>query len=78
VSLLIGDLAFGAGGQGDEVKVGVLCGSLLAAVLAGVLLRARNRTYRRLWQDEQRDSDGDGTPDVYLDPAPRVEEENPR
>ncbi len=36
VSLLIGDLAFGEGsGRDDHVKVAVLCGSLLAAVLAG-------------------------------------------
>jgi Na+:H+ antiporter, NhaA family len=48
VSLLIGELAFGQGTvQDDHVKVGVLCGSLLAALLATVLLRVRNRTYRR-------------------------------
>ena len=66
VSLLIGDLAYGAGSERDEhVKVGVLCGSLLAAVLAAVVLRRRNRTYRRICEAEERDSDADGTPDVY-------------
>jgi NhaA family Na+:H+ antiporter len=66
VSLLIGDLAYGAGSLRDEhVKVGVLCGSLLAAVLAAVLLRARNRVYRRMCEAEELDSDADGTPDVY-------------
>ena len=66
VSLLIGDLAYGADGTRDEhVKLGVLCGSLLAALLAAVLLRARNRVYRRLCEAEERDSDHDGTPDVY-------------
>ena len=53
VSLLIGDLAYGADGTRDEhVKLGVLCGSLLAALLAAVLLRARNRVYRRLCEAE--------------------------
>lgn len=48
VSLLIGELAFGPGSVLDEhVKIGVLTGSITAAVLASVLLRLRNRTYRR-------------------------------
>jgi len=66
VSLLIGELAYGSGSSADEhVKVGVLAGSLLAALLATALLRARNRTYRRISEAEQIDSDQDGTPDVY-------------
>lgn len=70
VSLLIGDLAYGAASARDEnVKIGVLVGSVLAAVLASVLLRLRNRTYRRLHEAEQRDADRDGTPDVYQRPA---------
>jgi NhaA family Na+:H+ antiporter len=53
VSLLIGELAFDAGSERNEhVKVGVLAGSLLAAALAAVLLRARERTYRRMAQAE--------------------------
>jgi len=48
VSLLIGALAFGTGSPADEhVKVGVLAGSLIAAVLATVVLRSRDRHYRR-------------------------------
>ena len=66
VSLLIGELAYGAGSERDEhVKVGVLVGSLLAAVIAAVVLRLRNRTYRRLCAAEALDSDADGTPDLY-------------
>ncbi|NIZ93394.1 Na+/H+ antiporter NhaA [Kineococcus rubinsiae] len=66
VSLLIGELAFGAGSVRDEhVKVGVLTGSLVSAVLAAVVLRVRNGTYRRLHEEEQVDDDGDGIPDVY-------------
>jgi Na+:H+ antiporter, NhaA family len=49
VSLLIGELAFGGGSVRDEhVKVGVLVGTLTAALLASVLLRMRNRRYRSL------------------------------
>jgi NhaA family Na+:H+ antiporter len=72
VSLLIGELAFGAGSPRDEhVKVGVLVGSVAAALVAAVLLRSRNRTYRRLYEAESRDGDADGIPDVYQqgDPA---------
>ena len=66
VSLLIGELAYGSGSERDEnVKVGVLVGSLLAALVAAAILRLRNRTYRRLCAEEERDSDADGTPDVY-------------
>ncbi|MFI5955306.1 Na+/H+ antiporter NhaA [Cryptosporangium sp. NPDC051539] len=66
VSLLIGELAFGVGSESDEhVKVAVLTGSLIAAILAAVLLRLRNRTYRRLKEEEERDDDRDGIPDVY-------------
>jgi NhaA family Na+:H+ antiporter len=66
VSLLIGELAFGAGSERDEhVKVGVLTGSLLASLLATVVLRLRNRVYRRIWEEETADEDADGIPDVY-------------
>jgi len=66
VSLLIGELAFGGGSpRNDHVKVAVLVGSVGAALLASVVLRARNRVYRRLCEAEERDADGDGVPDVY-------------
>jgi NhaA family Na+:H+ antiporter len=67
VSLLIGDLAYGEGsGRDDIVKVAVLAGSLLAAALAAVVLRLRNRHYRSVWLEESRDGDHDGVPDVYM------------
>nr|WP_196788837.1 Na+/H+ antiporter NhaA [Streptomyces caniscabiei] len=72
VSLLIGELAF----EGDQVltdgvKAAVLTGSLVAAVLASVLLKLRNAKYQALWAAEERDDDLDGIPDVYEqdDPA---------
>ncbi len=66
VSLLIGELAYGAGTEHDEqAKLGILLGSLVAALCAGVLLRLRNRHYRRLCAEESVDLDQDGVPDVY-------------
>jgi NhaA family Na+:H+ antiporter len=66
VSLLIGELAFGAGSaRDDHVKVGVLLGTLTAALLATVVLRLRNRRYRQISAEEQVDLDRDGIPDVY-------------
>ncbi|MGC4806764.1 Na+/H+ antiporter NhaA [Micromonospora sp. DT233] len=69
VSLLIGELAFGLGSERDDhVKVAVLTGSLLAAALAAVVLRARSRFYRRVHAAESVDRDRDGIPDVYQAP----------
>ncbi|ANH37986.1 Na(+)/H(+) antiporter NhaA [Nocardioides dokdonensis FR1436] len=66
VSLLIGELAFGQGSERDDhVKVGVLIGSALAVVLATIVLRSRNRVYKKLWEAEQVDTDRDDIPDVY-------------
>jgi len=66
VSLLIGDLAFGSGSaRDDHVKVGVLVGSVVAALLATIVLRLRNQVYRRLYDAEAADSDNDGVPDVF-------------
>ncbi|MDI5976770.1 Na+/H+ antiporter NhaA [Amycolatopsis magusensis] len=66
VSLLIGELAFGAGSEPDDhARVAILVGSLLAALLAAIILRARNRVYRRIHELENLDQDADGIPDVY-------------
>jgi Na+:H+ antiporter, NhaA family len=66
VSLLIGELAFGTGSARDEhVKIGVLVGTLTAALLAAVVLRLRNRRYRRMCAVETVDADADGVPDVF-------------
>jgi NhaA family Na+:H+ antiporter len=66
VSLLIGELAFGGNSAADDhVKIAVLAGSVAAAVLAAILLRARNRRYRAMWDEETIDQDHDGIPDIY-------------
>jgi len=73
VSLLISELSFGQGDPLDDVaKVGILLGSLLAALLASALLLARNRHYRQRRAEDARDSDGDGVPDAFDDPANAV------
>ncbi len=69
VSLLVGELAFaGDHLRGDHVRIGVLFGTVTAAILATIVLRARNRVYRALADIESRDDDGDGIPDVYRHP----------
>ncbi|GAB2821405.1 Na+/H+ antiporter NhaA [Actinocorallia aurea] len=65
VSLLIGELAFGTGETADHVKIAVLAASLTASLLAAAVLRLRNRAYRRIHEEETRDDDHDGIPDVY-------------
>ncbi|BDU05180.1 Na+/H+ antiporter NhaA [Nocardia cyriacigeorgica] len=66
VSLLIGELAFTDDpARIDDVRIGVLVGTLTAAVLATALLTLRNRTYRRIAEHEKRDDDNDGIPDIY-------------
>ncbi|MDL2075397.1 Na+/H+ antiporter NhaA [Streptomyces sp. GXMU-J15] len=71
VSLLIGELAFeGDAALTDEVKASVLMGSLIAALLATVLLKIRNAKYRRMIETEERDDDHSGIPDIYEEDDP--------
>jgi NhaA family Na+:H+ antiporter len=66
VSLLIGELAFAYGtSTGDDVKIGVLVGSVIAGVLASFVLLSRNAAYRRIHLFETADADHDGVPDIY-------------
>ncbi|MCP1428716.1 NhaA family Na+:H+ antiporter [Microbacterium foliorum] len=52
VSLLVGELAYGASSVADEhVKIGVLLGSLIAAVIGGSILATRSSRARRLQLD---------------------------
>jgi NhaA family Na+:H+ antiporter len=70
VSLLITELAYGVGSERyDHAKVGILAGTLTAALLAAVILRLRNRRYRRIAAEEAADADRDGVPDVYQRPS---------
>lgn len=66
VSLLIGELAYGTGTEGDgAAKVAVVGGSVIAAVLAAAVLGRRNRVYRRMRERADHDADQDGIPDTY-------------
>ncbi|WP_028279893.1 Na+/H+ antiporter NhaA [Arthrobacter sp. H5] len=69
VSLLIADLSFaGDGTTNDHAKVGILTASIAAALLAAIILRARNKRYRVIEAEERVDADDDGVPDVYQQP----------
>ncbi|MGX8904201.1 Na+/H+ antiporter NhaA [Streptomyces netropsis] len=65
VALLIGELAFPDPVDTEHIKTAVLLGSLLAAASAALLVKRRNRVYRRLWEAETRDEDADSVPDLY-------------
>ncbi|KAA0974426.1 Na+/H+ antiporter NhaA [Paeniglutamicibacter gangotriensis] len=68
VSLLVGELSFGLGSAAnDHAKVAILTASILAAVLASILLGGRNKIYKKLRVAEELDADEDGIPDVYQD-----------
>ncbi|MBT2402202.1 MULTISPECIES: Na+/H+ antiporter NhaA [unclassified Streptomyces] len=71
VSLLIGELAFtDDAALTDEIKAAVLIGSLSAALVASVMLKLRNRTYKALTDAEELDEDLDGIPDIYEEDKP--------
>jgi Na+:H+ antiporter, NhaA family len=66
VSLLIGELAFIHDEESVvQVKAAVLVGSLIAAMFASFVLVLRNGVYRRIHEEDIRDTDADGIPDVY-------------
>mgnify|MGYP000870748544 FL=1 len=66
VSLLVSELSFGQGSELDGVgKVAILTASVVAALLASVLLGARNRHYRSVESAESIDADEDGQPDRF-------------
>ena len=49
VSLLVAELSFGIGSpHNDHAKVGILCGSILAALVGGLLLLSRNAKYKKV------------------------------
>jgi NhaA family Na+:H+ antiporter len=69
VSLLISELAFGYGtSDGSDAKIAVLAGSVVAGLLAAIVLMSRNAAYRRIHEAETADTDHDGVPDIYRAP----------
>ena len=70
VALLITELAYTDNiGLLDSAKTAVFTASVISALIASVLLLARNRHYRREAAIEEADVDGDGVPDVYQQAA---------
>lgn len=66
VSLLVAELSFAAGSsEHDYAKVAILVASIVAALLAALVLGTRNRGYRRIQERDQVDDDADGIPDIY-------------
>lgn len=58
VSLLIGELAFGEGSPHDDhLKVAIVAGSLISALVGGIILKLRNRQYRALAPTEIADGE---------------------
>nr|WP_324651772.1 Na+/H+ antiporter NhaA [Georgenia sp. H159] len=79
VSLLIADLSFAVGEPpNDHAKVGILGASVIAAILASILLKTRDRRYRALAEEEAVDADADGIPDVYEHDDAPVGERDPQ
>ncbi|MET8130553.1 Na+/H+ antiporter NhaA [Streptomyces sp. NPDC005251] len=70
VALLIGELAFTDPAVTAHIKAAVLVSSLIAAILATLLVRRRNAIYRRLNEAENLDADADGIPDIYQHDQP--------
>ena len=72
VALLITELAYESDtSRLDAAKIAVLTASVIAAALAAVALRTRNRHYAEVYAREEADLDGDGIPDVYEAPESR-------
>ena len=72
VALLITELAYDDDILNlDSAKVAVLAASVVAAVLAAIAIRSRNRHYAAVFAKEQVDADNDGIPDVYQEPHSR-------
>lgn len=69
VSLLVTELSFTpTDPHHDHAKVAILLASVLAAVIASILLTSRNRRYRRISSTKTVDQDGNSIPDIYQQP----------
>ncbi len=66
VSLLVSELSFGLGSDSDNIgKVAILTASVLAAVLASLILGSRNKHYREIEAEEELHCDADGKPEKF-------------
>ena len=74
VSMLVAELSFEGGSlHTEDAKVGIMIGSLIAAILGATILSIRNKHYKEIALKETVDENQDGIPDVFTDntDAPR-------
>ncbi|MEX3631694.1 Na+/H+ antiporter NhaA [Rothia sp. LK2492] len=68
VSMLVAELSFAAGGaHTEDAKIGIMIGSVTAAICGAVILSMRNKHYKLIAQKEALDENQDGIPDVFTD-----------
>lgn len=68
VSMLVAELSFETGSPHiEDSKIGIMIGSLTAAVLGAIILSIRNKNYKVIAQKESVDANRDGIPDVFTD-----------
>ena len=64
--LLIAELAFDDGSETQEyAKIAIFAASVISAFFAIIALRIRARSYRQMYDVDERDDDQDGIPDIY-------------
>lgn len=68
VSMLVAELSFEHGSlHTEDAKVGIMLGSLVAALIGAAILSQRNQHYKKIAQKESLDQNQDGIPDVFTD-----------
>ncbi len=68
VSMLVAELSFAAGeAHTEDAKIGIMIGSVTAAICGAVILSMRNKHYKLIAQKEALDQNQDGIPDVFTD-----------
>lgn len=68
VSMLVAELSFAAGeAHTEDAKIGIMIGSVTAAICGAIILSIRNKHYKLIAQKEALDENQDGIPDVFTD-----------
>lgn len=68
VSMLVAELSFAAGeAHTEDAKIGIMIGSVTAAICGAIILSIRNKHYKLIAHKESLDENQDGIPDVFTD-----------
>lgn len=68
VSMLVAELSFAAGdAHTEDAKIGIMIGSVTAAICGAIILSIRNKHYKLIAQKESLDENQDSIPDVFTD-----------